>query len=290
MNFTSKFLLQPKICALVCALWIVGALAPAHAQTDNPILVELRPLLQQTVREQAPDAVWELKGNELTAQWKTREFTIYSILPGGDVAAQAHQEIGPRNGGFILRVRVFSELPDFAFQTPSAARQAYWRTDLARYNLRASGDLTPRFSGPSEVQSEREFVSMDRPEFTDVPLASYALLNRVRIAGLFQGYTEVFRLPTTRYEAALALNGLMNTVPDLKENKAVRLRALEKTTVEAGQTLSPTEIEALDTDIRDLQLEFQAELARLTPRTLNPSILELRILDGPEINLRPNPL
>ena len=173
----------PGALALLVSMTAAGA---AHAQTDNPILVELRSLLQAAVRPQTPDVIWELKGNELSAQFKTREFTLYSISPSGSIAAQAHQETGPDNGGFILRVRVFSSWPASAAQFSGEGRQAYWRTSTALYTLRANSDLTSTLPEPKLLVSEAESQPSYRPEFQDVSYATLLKLTELEIDGLIQ--------------------------------------------------------------------------------------------------------
>ena len=168
--------------ALFCAiaLWTAATVAPARAQEANPILLELLPRLQDAVGKRAPGATWEVKGNELTASYKTQLYTVHSIRGDGLIEARPHQEIGPQNGGFILRARVFSQLPDFAAPKSSSIRQAYWRGIVVRYNLRAQSDSTSLFLAPEVAPTESESQIWQKGtngringiDFSDVPLTS----------------------------------------------------------------------------------------------------------------------
>ena len=59
---------------------------------------------------------------------------------------------------------------------------------------------------------------------------------------------------------------LQEAIPALTANKELRIPALQTATATAGRKLSPAEIEALDDDLRDLQIEFADAIRRLEPR------------------------
>ena len=275
----SKRAMKPFFpAAIVAASITIGATIPARAQANNPILEELRPQLQAALQKVAPDATWQLKGNELTASYKTRIYTVHSIHPDGSISAQPHQEAGPDDGGFILRVRVFSELPDFAAQTPLGGRQAYWRTYVARYNLHAGGVAV--LPDAALVPTEMVGASAERIEFQDVPLTMHPLLFRLQDAGVFEMKTWgddsralTRNRPIVRYEVAVALAKARESWPGLSGNKAARLQALQSATQKNG-VKSPQELEALDAEVQELQYEFARELTRLERQV--GSVLESR--------------
>lgn len=245
--------------AFVVTTVTISAISPARAQEANPILLELRPQLQKAMEKVAPDATWELKGNELTASYKTRDFT--NSLE--NVAAQPQPEIGPTSGGFILRLRVFSQLPYFATEIPKQIRQAHWKTFTTRMNLRTSENKKFDAPEPEITQIEQEHDPNDRQEFLIVPREMETKYSRLAGAGLFkiETYGTFRSRPLMRYNAAVTIARLQNAIPDLTENKDRRIKALQAAT--AGRKLSPAEIESLDSDIRDLQIELDGELQKL---------------------------
>ena len=122
-----------------------------RAQESNARLEELRPQLQEALQIVAPDVRWKLKGNELTASYKTRAIKIFSVAPDDDRNLQFRQEIEPDEGGFVLRV--FSDLPSFAVQPPREERQQRWNMFLSRTNLRAGNATVFAMSNP-EVETQ----------------------------------------------------------------------------------------------------------------------------------------
>ncbi len=277
---------------IVAASITISATIPARAQPNNPLLEELHPQLQAALQKVAPNAMWELKGNELMASYKTREFVTYPISTQGTVATQPRQEIGPANGGFILRFRIFPEIPNFALQAPLSTRQAYWKTYVARTNLRAS---TRNYStGPRAILLDSEAASGlgERSEFENSPQWSYVKLLNIENYGLFQiaHAGKVSKSPITRYESSVFLMRLQEAIPDLTKDKSSRIAALQTATVTAGHKLSLTEIQSLDEDIRDLQIEFAYAIHRLEARTI--SVLEARPPYGtvePKVVQKPQP-
>lgn len=261
--------------AIVLASVTISAISPARAQEANPILLELRPQLQAVMQKVAPDATWELKGNELTASYKTKEFTIYTISPGSHVASQAHQEIGPLDGGFILRVCVFSQLPDFAARTPRDARQAYWQNYRARYNLRTKDEFASTLPAPKLLQSEWESEwSNDRLIIFPITRENDERLRRLEYAGLLESRRLRFEnTPSVeRYDAAHAIARLQENMPELLGNKATRLKALKRATDRMEKNLSADELQSLDVDVRELQTEFVGEIAKLgVPYSTGPA-------------------
>ncbi len=265
--------------AFVLTSVTISAISPARAQEANPILLELRPQLQAAMQKVAPDATWELKGNELTASYKTQVSTVHSLRFYGDFAAQSHEEVGPTDSGFILRVRVFSDFPSFAQETPREERQERWKTFLARFNLRA-GDATNFVAPEPEIlQTEREGRSGDRIQMGAASPALQAKFTNLQDAGLIDlsDARNLYDFRGARYKISAQLAFLQEMIPDLTKNKARRIAALQAATATAGHKFSPVQIEALDGDLRDLQTEFYGSLQRLSSRG---SFLELR---DPEI-------
>ena len=254
--------------AFVLASITISATIPARAQTNNPILEELRPQLQAALNKVAPDATWELKSNELMASYKTQVFTVHSLRFFGDFAAQSHEEVGPADGGFILRLRVFSDFPGFAQKTPREERQEHWKTFLIRLNLRAGEATNFVAPEPEILQTEREGRSGDRMEMGEASPELRAKFKRLEDASLIapSEARNSYDFRGTRYKISAELAFLQEMIPDLTKNKARRIAALQAATATAGHKFSPDEIESLDNDIRDLQTEFYVSLQRLNSR------------------------
>ena len=211
----------------------------------------------------APDATWELKGNELSASYKTRKITILSVAPDGGRNLQAHQEIEPDENGFVLRVRVFSELPSFANETPAKASQHYGNTYVERYNLHSSYEDVSHLPKPELLSTEKGMEG--RNEFLDIPQRSYAILTRVKNAGLFDVTPNIYLTmhdSMSRYEVGVALARLLDATPDFKQTQDMRIRALKN----LSKKSSSTQLGTLDSELRELQAEFSGELTQLQLR------------------------
>ncbi len=102
---------------------------------------ELEPqLIQQlteTVGKLQPEAKWRRYGQSHFCEYKTHEFDIHHVSEDGVVAADAHREVGPLTGGFIIRLTPDGDFYDDSGQRvkPIYGRTAgpYWYHYYATY-------------------------------------------------------------------------------------------------------------------------------------------------------------
>ncbi len=147
--------------------------------------------------------------------------------------------------------------------------------------------VVPTLVAPAQAQ--------DRPEFADVPRDhwAYAALQKLAAAGILEGYppTGDFRgqRAMTRYEFAVAIARLLNTLPNstgLDQATLDRITALE-----ARPIPDVTRAQVNDL-IAALQREFADELARLRGRvdTLEGrvSAIENRVTAPPRLTITPS--
>ena len=166
--------------------------------------------------------------------------------------------------------------------------KATWKITPGQHTFRAVVDDVSRIAESDEENNALEktlewkapiATNLDeRTEFNVVSRQVYQQLRDLQKAGLFEvsnrsirkehlGNLNQLALDLTRYESAVALARLQDTLPALtSDDKAQRLRAIDAATAEAGHKLSATKIETLDGKILGLRAEFSDELARLYRR------------------------
>jgi hypothetical protein len=145
--------------------------------------------------------------------------------------------------------------------------------------LLAVAAVAPAVVAPQLVSTAH---AQDRPEFPDVPRDhwAYAALQKLAAAGVLEGYPPtgnyIGSKPMTRYEFAVAIARLLNTIPT---GGGVATPPYDDTVVKAGIAKNAADIAALQARpipdikraevvdlIEALRREFRDELARLNGR------------------------
>ena len=76
-----------------------------------PIPDELVSRLKNVVLKAHPEAKCDLKDGELICEYRTQTFMIHGVDRGGEVSEIPHEEVGPKDGGFIVKVAVWKARP-----------------------------------------------------------------------------------------------------------------------------------------------------------------------------------
>lgn len=103
---------------------------------DSPILVELKKRISELVTKSHPETKVTLADDELVCEYRKQKFMIHKVGKGGSVSENAHEEIGPTHGGFVIRIG----LRDHPYQGASGKpygvhRRHYWHDYINEYQI-----------------------------------------------------------------------------------------------------------------------------------------------------------
>ncbi|MFM9963953.1 MAG: hypothetical protein ACKV2Q_22350 [Planctomycetaceae bacterium] len=104
-----------------------------------PISDELVTRLKSVVLKAHPEAKCDLKDGELICEFRTQTFMLHAVDRGGAVAKTAHEEVGPKDGGFIIKVAVWKAPYEGAAGKPYGVhRRIYWHDYINEYKMLGS--------------------------------------------------------------------------------------------------------------------------------------------------------
>lgn len=95
---------------------------------SHPFMRQLRQKIAEALNQDRIDAAPSLEKNELTVEFKTQDFFIYTTNMDGSVGSQPYLQRGPLNGGFLLTIQ-FSHAPvqpKQASKISGGHRDKYW--------------------------------------------------------------------------------------------------------------------------------------------------------------------
>ena len=102
------------------------ALAAFADLTDTEIVSQLT----QRLHAVAPEAEIATNGATLTAGLRTMTFKVHGRSMTGEVAKEAHDEVGPAHDGLLLRAALQPKGEVNQAVTPQTLNEPYWRSDL----------------------------------------------------------------------------------------------------------------------------------------------------------------
>jgi hypothetical protein len=107
------------------------AVGTAEDDTPKPELKVALQVVQRSLDKFAPAAKVEFDGSQtVKIMHLPQTFKIHGVSKGGEVALEAHDEIGPSARGFILTLHVQPKGEVNQAVTPQTLRRPYWMTDL----------------------------------------------------------------------------------------------------------------------------------------------------------------
>jgi hypothetical protein len=112
-------------------------------------LNDLAARLKQLLKKDSPDAEVEVRDNELTIRYRTREFLVYGRNKTGEFSERPHDEEGPKFRGFLLHAWFHPERPQTALVVPQEMSEPYWTTFVNQYAIgsgAATGFVSVRLS------------------------------------------------------------------------------------------------------------------------------------------------
>jgi len=107
----------------------------AAEKASHPAIARLSESLGKLFKDNYPDALIDLKQSDLSAQTAVQKFMIHTVFKTGEIAPDAHEEIGPSAKGFILKISVQPGRYDGAAVLPQTFRNPYWQTFANTYAL-----------------------------------------------------------------------------------------------------------------------------------------------------------
>ena len=118
-----------------------SAAAPAHAAQQSGLtksadlpqeLVDVNSRLREACREFCPAAHVRYNNGDkqIIAEYRSRDFQVYSVFKDGSVAEQLHVERGPKHDGFLLQVTLQPGHYQGAAVILQDIRHPYWTTYL----------------------------------------------------------------------------------------------------------------------------------------------------------------
>ncbi len=101
----------------------------------EPQVEKLQSSLSGIVSKLQPKAKWRRDGESLVCQYNTQEYDIHTVGEDGDVALDAHREVGPQHEGFIIRLSRLEDVVKLQGQ-PRYGRTdgPYWKRFFAVYD------------------------------------------------------------------------------------------------------------------------------------------------------------
>ena len=84
--------------------------------------------LTEVLDKRQPLAKWRRDGKVLVCEYETQEYDIHAIDEKGNVAAEAHHEVGPLSDGFIIRLSHYENVVGLqAVPIYGRSDHTYWR-------------------------------------------------------------------------------------------------------------------------------------------------------------------
>jgi hypothetical protein len=102
--------------------------ATASVGRSEPPPDELVNRLTAVIREECPDAEFEVAGNTFTAKHETMMFTLHNKSMTGAISPRTHQKEGPNYKGFLLKVTLEQGRRVNQAVTPQTLRGPYFPT------------------------------------------------------------------------------------------------------------------------------------------------------------------
>jgi len=137
------------------AMLLASARAFCADEALDPRIAELHAKLEPLIKKHYPDAVVKVEGQQLSASGNVMTFSIHNVNKTGKIAAEARQQQGPSDTGFMLSVHALTERYGGAAMRPQSLREAYWETYLGLWKKGKHG-VTYNFS--YGVHTPREFM------------------------------------------------------------------------------------------------------------------------------------
>lgn len=92
------------------------------------VLTQLKPVLKQI--DSKVDVEFTNQGHSLVIKYLPQTFKIHGVSKGGEISAQAHDEVEPSYKGFVLNIHLQEKGNINQAVTPQTLKRPYWQTDL----------------------------------------------------------------------------------------------------------------------------------------------------------------
>jgi len=123
---TSKLWI-PALLISVTSLLVFADDEKPDARLEK-VMTQLKPVLKQI--DAKIEVEYSRQGESLLIKHLPQTFKIHGVSKGGEVSAQARDEVGPSFKGFILNVHLQEKGEVNQAVTPQTIRRPYWMTDL----------------------------------------------------------------------------------------------------------------------------------------------------------------
>jgi hypothetical protein len=124
------------ILIAICLFFVTPAVSLGEEPGESA-LKSLERRLKALLKTSCPDAIVELKTEELTIRYKTQKFMVHGSDRTGTYSKDLHEELGPNRGGFLLRLTLRASKYNGPLVIPQTRREPYWNTYLNEYDLKA---------------------------------------------------------------------------------------------------------------------------------------------------------
>lgn len=215
---------------------------------NHPILQSLQVHLRKVLPEIQPQSAISAGRHDVSALYQTQPFFIHTIYMNGEIAKEAHSEVGPTYRGFVLRATI--EDDRFTSQTflPQQIKRPYWTTTINHYR--------------SQVNSKWDLSKVKGTSSPIVPRGhwAYEALARLEVLGVIEAARDTDLTRSTKLlSRSQFAHTTMQTLHRIQSAAASVLPINEN-----GEALLKAVESREATDMLDaLQVEFRDEMGRL---------------------------
>ncbi len=138
------------LSGFLCLFFLCSSLAATYdpfnpENRNHPILADLKEKILPLLKQASPEASCSLIGNNYSLSCKLlpQKFMIHAINKTGEIAKEAHAQVGPSARGLIIQMTIYD--PQFFGQAqiiyPWERKDPYWTTLLDYYPLNENATL-----------------------------------------------------------------------------------------------------------------------------------------------------
>lgn len=106
----------------------------------DPFLLKLQQRLTPTLAALQSQTTVTSEGDQLVAHYQTQMFAVHGIAKNGYISGTYHEEQGPNNQGFLLRLSVLDGPYNGAASISQELRKPYWTTFINAYPIAFAED------------------------------------------------------------------------------------------------------------------------------------------------------
>lgn len=124
-------LVSLSMIALMAVLW-VSVNVDADQEKLQLDMKSVSKALEPLLKNLDPKPVVEIsnQGNTINIQFRPQTFKIHGKSKTGEIAAEAHDEVGPSFKGFVLNIHLQPKGEINQAVTPQTVQRPYWLMDL----------------------------------------------------------------------------------------------------------------------------------------------------------------